>query len=498
MAKADHILAIDQGTTSSRAMIFDRQGRPVATSQREFEQHYPQSGWVEHDADVIWTDTLAVAKDAIAKAGLSAEQINAIGITNQRETVVLWDRATGEPVHRAIVWQDRRTADFCQRLKAEGHEPLVQARTGLLLDPYFSATKLAWLLNEVPDVRRRAAKGELAFGTVDSFLLWHLTGGAVHATDATNASRTMLFDIHRQDWDDDLLAILDIPRAILPEVKDCSTLFGTTPANLFGAPLPVTGIAGDQQAATFGQACFAPGMLKSTYGTGCFALLNTGDQPITSTNRLLTTTAYRLNGKVTYAIEGSIFVAGAAVQWLRDGLKLFADARETESLVKATATTNGVYLVPAFVGLGAPYWDPDARGALLGLTRDSGIGEVVRATLESVAYQTKDLMNAMDSDIEGDGRPSAVRVDGGMVANDWVCQFLADMLDLPVERPEITETTALGAAYLAGLETGLYSSTDFISEAWHRDHRFEPAMAAGDRTKLYDGWKDAVRRIRTS
>ena len=375
MAKADHILAIDQGTTSSRAMIFDRQGRPVATSQREFEQHYPQSGWVEHDADVIWTDTLAVAKDAIAKAGLSAEQINAIGITNQRETVVLWDRATGEPVHRAIVWQDRRTADFCQHLKAEGHEPLVQARTGLLLDPYFSATKLAWLLNEVPDVRRRAAKGELAFGTVDSFLLWHLTGGAVHATDATNASRTMLFDIHRQDWDDDLLAILDIPRAILPEVKDCSTLFGTTPADLFGAPLPVTGIAGDQQAATFGQACFAPGMLKSTYGTGCFALLNTGDQPITSTNRLLTTTAYRLNGKVTYAIEGSIFVAGAAVQWLRDGLKLFADARETESLVMATATTNGVYLVPAFVGLGAPYWDPDARGALLGLTRDSGIGD---------------------------------------------------------------------------------------------------------------------------
>lgn len=498
MAKAKHILAIDQGTTSSRAMIFDQHGRPIATSQREFEQHYPKSGWVEHDADVIWTDTLAVSRDAIEKAGLAASQIDAIGITNQRETVVLWDRATGRPVHRAIVWQDRRTADLCQKLKAEGHEALVQARTGLLLDPYFSATKLAWLLNHIPDAREKAAKGELAFGTVDSFLLWHLSGGVVHATDATNASRTMLFDIHKQAWDDDLLELLDIPHAILPEVKDCSTLFGTTPADLFGTPLPITGIAGDQQAATFGQACFAPGMLKSTYGTGCFALLNTGDQPITSTNRLLTTTAYRLRGKPTYAIEGSIFVAGAAVQWLRDGLKLVDHAGETEAIAKATVSTNGVYMVPAFVGLGAPYWDPNARGALFGLTRDSGIGEVVRATLESVAYQTKDLMNAMDSDIEGDGRPKAVRVDGGMVANDWVCQFLADMLDLPVERPEITETTALGAAYLAGLETGLYPSTDMISQAWHRDRRFEPEMAATDRTKLYNGWKEAIRRVQTS
>ena len=498
MAKAAHILAIDQGTTSSRAMIFDRDGKALATSQREFEQHYPRSGWVEHDAEVIWADTVAVSRDAIAKAGLSADQINAIGITNQRETVVLWDRATGKPVHRAIVWQDRRTADFCQTLKNGGHEALVQERTGLLLDPYFSSTKLAWLLQQVPNARERALKGELAFGTIDSFLLWHLTGGSVHATDATNASRTMLFDIHKQDWDDDLLELLDIPRTILPEVKDCSTVFGTTKADLFGAPLPITGIAGDQQAATVGQACFSPGMLKSTYGTGCFALLNTGDQPVTSTNRLLTTTAYRLKGKPTYAIEGSIFVAGAAVQWLRDGLKLVANAGETEAISRSTSGTNGVYLVPAFVGLGAPYWDPDARGALLGLTRDSGVSEVVRATLESVAYQTKDLMTAMDSDIRGDGKPTAVRVDGGMVANDWVCQFLADMLDLPVERPEMTETTALGAAYLAGLETGLYSSTDAIGEAWQRNRRFEPAMSEDERSRLYTGWQDAVRRVRTN
>ncbi len=497
MAKAEHILAIDQGTTSSRAMIFDRHGRSVATSQREFEQHYPQSGWVEHDADLIWNDTLAVARDTIAKAGLDAREINAIGITNQRETVVVWERATGKPVHRAIVWQDRRTADFCQRLKADGHEALVQERTGLLLDPYFSSTKLAWLLDHVQGAREDAVKGKLAFGTIDSFLLWHLTGGAVHATDATNASRTMLFNIHEQDWDDDLLDLLDIPRALLPEVKDCSTLFGTTPTALFGAPLPITGIAGDQQAATVGQACFAPGMLKSTYGTGCFALLNTGDQPIKSTNQLLTTTAYRLKGKPTFALEGSIFVAGAAVQWLRDGLKLVADAGETEAITRATASTKGVYLVPAFVGLGAPYWDPNARGALLGLSRDSGVGEVVRATLESVAYQTKDLMNAMNSDIKGDGRPVAVRVDGGMVANDWVCQFLADMLALPVERPEITETTALGAAYLAGLETGLYPSTEAISQAWRCDRRFEPVMAERDRAELYAGWQDAVRRVRT-
>ncbi len=497
MAKAEHVLAIDQGTTSSRAMVFDREGRPVASCQKEFEQHYPQSGWVEHDPLVIWTDVLAVSREAIARAGLEAEGISAIGITNQRETVVLWERATGNPVHRAIVWQDRRTAGFCRTLKAAGHEPLVRQRTGLLLDPYFSATKLAWLLDHVAGARDAAEAGELAFGTIDSFLLWHLTGGKVHATDATNASRTMLFDIHKQDWDDDLLALLDIPRAILPEVKDCSTLFGTTPTDLFGAPLPITGIAGDQQAATVGQACFAPGMLKSTYGTGCFALLNTGETAITSTNRLLTTTAYRLNGAPTYAIEGSIFVAGAAVQWLRDGLKLVADAGETEALSRAIDGTDGVYLVPAFVGLGAPYWDPDARGALLGLTRDSGVSHVVRAALEAVAYQTKDLMTAMAGDLQGTTRPTTVRVDGGMVANDWVCQFLADMLDLPVERPEVTETTALGAACLAGLETGLYPSRDAIAQAWRVGRRFTPTMTRSRRDQLYAGWQDAVRRVRT-
>jgi len=497
MAKAEHVLAIDQGTTSSRAIVFDRHGHIVATNQREFEQHFPQSGWVEHDADVIWADTIDVSREAIAKAGLEAAAINTIGITNQRETVVLWDRKTGEPVHRAIVWQDRRTADFCRRLKADGHEPLVQERTGLLLDPYFSSTKLAWLLDNVSGAREAASRGELAFGTIDSFLLWRLTGGTVHATDATNASRTMLFNIHTQGWDDDLLDLLNIPRNLLPEVKDCSTLFGTTPAELFGAPLSVTGIAGDQQAATVGQACFAPGMLKSTYGTGCFALLNTGKTAVTSTNRLLTTTAYRLKGEPTFAIEGSIFVAGAAVQWLRDALKMVAHAGDTEAIARGIADTGGVYLVPAFVGLGAPYWDPDARGALIGLTRDSGIDQVVRATLESVAYQTQDLMAAMAGDIQGDGRPTAVRVDGGMVANDWICQFLADVLNLPVERPEIVETTALGAAYLAGLETGLYPSEGAISDAWRLDRRFEPAMAPADRERLYAGWLDAVRRVRS-
>ena len=405
MSKAGHVLAIDQGTTSSRAIVFDRRGKIVATSQREFEQHYPQSGWVEHDAEVIWRDTVDVSREAIEKAGLEASAIGAIGITNQRETVVLWDRLSGEPVHRAIVWQDRRTAVFCRKLKADGHEPVVQERTGLLLDPYFSSTKLAWLLDNVAGAREAAVKGDLAFGTIDSFLLWRLTGGKVHATDATNASRTMLFNIHEQDWDDKLLTLLDIPRAILPEVKDCSTLFGTTPAELFGAPLPVTGIAGDQQAATFGQACFQPGMLKSTYGTGCFALLNTGETAVTSTNRLLTTTAFRLNGKPTYAIEGSIFAAGAAVQWLRDELKLVEQAGDTEAIAKRIDDAGGVYLVPAFVGLGAPYWDPEARGALMGLTRNSGVDQVVRATLESVAYQTRDLMMAMEGDIRGDGRP---------------------------------------------------------------------------------------------
>jgi glycerol kinase len=498
VARPRHVLAIDQGTTSTRALVFDQAGAPGATSQREFEQHYPQAGWVEHDPDVIWTDSLAVARNALATARLEAADIAAIGITNQRETVVLWERASGRPVYPAIVWQDRRTAARCRQLREEGQGPLVQERTGLLIDPYFSATKLAWLLDEVGGARAAAERGELAFGTIDSFLLWRLTGGRVHATDATNASRTMLYDIHRQDWDDDLLRLLDIPRALLPEVRDCSTLFGTTPAELFGAPLPVTGIAGDQQAATVGQACFAPGMLKSTYGTGCFALLNTGEVAVTSQNRLLTTIAYRLGGRATYALEGSIFVAGAAVQWLRDGLRLIGHAGETEPLAAGIDDTGGVYLVPAFVGLGAPHWDPDARGAIFGLTRSSGVPQIVRAALESVGYQTRDLMAAMHADRGQAGDAGVVRVDGGMVANDWVCQFLADILDVAVERPAVIETTALGAAYLAGLEVGLYPSLEALAGAWRCERRFEPRMSGADRERRYAGWRDAVRRTRST
>jgi glycerol kinase len=505
VANARHVLAIDQGTTSTRAIVFDPNGRPSVSSQREFEQHYPRAGWVEHDPETIWRDVLAVSHDALARAGLGVSEIAAIGITNQRETVVLWERASGKPVHRAIVWQDRRTAVRCRQLQEAGHDGLVQERTGLVIDPYFSATKLAWLLDEVDGARAAAERGELAFGTIDSFLLWHLTGGRVHATDATNASRTMLYNIHQQDWDDDLLGLLAIPRAVLPEVRDSSTLFGTTPSALFGAPLPVTGIAGDQQAATIGQACFAPGMLKSTYGTGCFALLNTGEVAVTSKNRLLTTIAYRLGGRTTYAIEGSIFVAGAAVQWLRDGLKLIDHAGESEPLAAGIYDTGGVYLVPAFVGLGAPYWDPDARGAIFGLTRATGIPQIVRAALESVGYQTRDLMAAMSADLgarygAGDGQAgaSAVRVDGGMVANDWFCQFLADILDLPVERPAVTETTALGAAYLAGLEVGLYPSLEAVARTWRCERRFEPEMSETERQRLYHGWRDAIRRTRAT
>jgi glycerol kinase len=498
LARAQHVLAIDQGTTSTRAIVFDRDGAPVAASQLELQQHYPRPGWVEHDPEIIWRDTLQVCQEALAEARLEPVELAGIGITNQRETVVLWERSSGRPVHRAIVWQDRRTAEQCRRLIADGSEALVRERTGLLVDPYFSATKLAWLLDEVEGARRAAERGELAFGTVDSFLLWRLTGGAVHATDASNASRTMLFDIRRQDWDDDLLALLRIPRAVLPEVRDCSTLFGTTPASLLGAPLPIAGMAGDQQAATIGQACFEPGMLKSTYGTGCFALINTGDRPVMSDNRLLTTIAYRLDGRPTYAIEGSIFVAGAAVQWLRDALKLINRAADTERLASGAADTGGVYLVPAFVGLGAPHWDPDARGALFGLTQGSGIREIARATLEAVGYQTRDLIDAMGADLAGaPTTPRAVRVDGGMVANAWLCQFLADILDLPVERPAVTETTALGAACLAGLAVDLYPSRDTLARSWRCERRFEPAMREGERERLLSGWHDAVRRTRS-
>jgi glycerol kinase len=507
VARARHVLAIDQGTTSTRAIVFDRSGAPVAQRGRELEQHYPRAGWVEHDPETIWQDALAVGRAALAKAKLEPAHVAALGITNQRETVVLWERASGQPVHRAIVWQDRRTAERCRALSAAGHDALVSARTGLVIDPYFSATKLAWLLDEVAGARHAAERGELAFGTIDSFLLWRLTGGAVHATDATNAARTMLYDIHRQDWDDELLRLLRIPRAVLPEVRDCSAAFGATSAALFGAPVPITGIAGDQQAATVGQACFAPGMLKSTYGTGCFALLNTGATPVASRHRLLTTIAYRLAGKTTYALEGSIFVAGAALQWLRDGLKLISHAGESEPLAASIQGTGGVYLVPAFVGLGAPHWDPDARAAILGLTRDSGVAQIVRAALESVGYQTRDLMAAMQADRGGetganatlvDDGGDALRVDGGMVANDWLCQFLADILDLPVERPAVTETTALGAAYLAGLEVGLYPSLEAVAGGWRCARRFEPQMTPAERARLYDGWLDAVRRVRAA
>ena len=489
------ILAIDQGTTSTRSIVFDAAGQPIGQAQVELPQHFPESGWVEHDPEDIWRDTLATMKGALEQAGRGPAELAAIGITNQRETTVLWDRETGKPLHKAIVWQDRRGAAICERLKAEGLEPLIQERTGLLADPYFSGSKIAWLLENVAGARAAAEAGKLAFGTIDSFLLWRLTGGRVHATDATNAARTMIFDIRRQNWDDDLLKALGVPRQILPEVLDCNAEFGTTEAGLLGSSLPVTGIAGDQQAATVGQACLQPGMMKSTYGTGCFALMNTGAEAVTSQNRLLTTIAYRLGGEVTYALEGSIFVAGAAIQWLRDGLKLFAAAEETEALAKAADPAQRVILVPAFVGLGAPYWDSEARGAIFGLTRASGPAEITRAALEAVCFQTRDLLQAMTAD--GAEASVALRVDGGMVANDWLLQFLADILGVPVERPAVTETTALGAACLAGITAGVYSGTEGISEMWRAAGRFEPQMDAAIRDALYAGWSDAVARVRS-
>ena len=492
-----YVLAIDQGTTSSRAIVFDREGRAVGTGQKELRQHFPQDGWVEHDPEDIWRDTVAVCRQALAAAGLEGRDLAAIGITNQRETTALWERGTGSPVHNAIVWQDRRTADLCRKLVADGLEEPVRERTGLVVDAYFSGTKLAWLLDQVPGARQAAEHGALAFGTVDSFLLWRLTGGKVHATDATNASRTMLFDIRRQAWDQELLRALRIPDSVLPEVKDCAALFGTTDPALFGAAVPVMGIAGDQQAATIGQACFAPGMSKSTYGTGCFMLVNTGERCVASRNRLLTTVAYRLDGRVTYAIEGSIFAAGATVQWLRDGLGIIRSAAESEAMARAVPGTDGVYLVPAFTGLGAPHWDPDARAAILGLTRDSEAAHIVRAALEAVAYQTADLAEAMAADMaESDHALASLRVDGGMVVNDWLCQFLADVLARPVERPAVVETTALGAAYLAGLAAGLHPSTEAVAAAWRLDRRFEPRLAAAERQRLLEGWHKAVTRVR--
>jgi glycerol kinase len=483
------LLAIDQGTTSTRAMAFAPDGTPLADAQQEFVQHYPRDGWVEHDAEEIWAKTLAVARAVLARG----EQPVAIGITNQRETTLLWDRKTGAPAHKAIVWQDRRGAEHCRRLVAEGHDKLIRATTGLVVDSYFSATKLAWLLDNVPGARARAERGDLAFGTVDSFLLWRLTAGRVHATDATNASRTMLFDIARQDWSDELLALFRVPRAVLPEVRDTAGPFGETDPALFGAAIPITGMAGDQQAATFGQACFAPGAVKSTYGTGAFIVMNAGERVPTPAAGLLATVAWRLGGKPTYAVEGAIFNAGTAIKWLRDELKLIASAGESEALAQALPGNRGVYFVPAFTGLGAPHWDPEARGALFGLQRDTGRAEIARAALEAACYQTRDLVDAMRGGGHGGG---LLRVDGGMVGNDWMLQFLADILGAPVERPRVAETTALGAALLAGFGAGLYRSLDEVSGAWQRDRRFEPAMAAAERERLVARWRALVARVR--
>ena len=486
-----HILAIDQGTTSSRAILFDAALRLVASAQQEFPQAYPAPGWVEHDPADLWATVLATARAAIAKAGIAPGDIAAIGITNQRETTLIWDRETGTPIHNAIVWQDRRTADICAALKAAGHEPMITARTGLLLDPYFSATKVKYLLDRVPGARERARAGKLAFGTVDSFLIWRLTGGRVHATDATNAARTMLYNIGTNAWDAEICAMLDVPMSLLPEVRDCADDFGMTEPALFGAAIPIAGVAGDQQAATVGQACFQPGMMKSTYGTGCFALLNTGAEMVPSKSRLLTTIAYRLGGQTTYALEGSIFIAGAVVQWLRDGLKIIGAASETQALAKAADAAQGVVLVPAFTGLGAPYWRPDCRGAVFGLTRNSGPAELARAALESVGYQTRDLLEAMQADW-GRAAQGVLRVDGGMTASDWTMQFLSDIIDAPVDRPAITETTALGAAYLAGLQTGLCPEPAVFASDWALERRFQPQMDSETRSTKYARWQRAV------
>ena len=492
------VLAIDQGTTSSRAIVFRSDISIAATAQQEFPQHFPASGWVEHEPEDIWTSTVTVCREALEKAGLNAKDIAAIGITNQRETTVVWDRATGKAVHRAIVWQDRRTADICAKLKAEGHEPTISAKTGLIIDPYFSGTKVAWILDHVPGARERAARGELMFGTVDCYLLWRLTAGRVHATDATNASRTLLFNIHTGEWDDELLKILRVPRSMLPEVKDSSAKFGDSDPSLFGGAIAISGIAGDQQAATIGQACFTPGMIKSTYGTGCFALLNTGTTPVASKNKLLTTIAYQLNGKRTYALEGSIFVAGSAVQWLRDGLGIIKQASETGPLADKSDSMQSVYLVPAFVGLGAPYWNPRVRGALFGLTRNTGPAELAHAALESVCYQTFDLREAMRADWPGEKAANVLRVDGGMTASDWTMQRLADLLDAPVDRPMIQETTALGAAYLAGLQAGVYPEPAKFADNWRLEHRFKPSMSAATRERKLAGWARAVKGVLAS
>lgn len=491
---AEYILAIDQGTTSSRALVFDSSGNQVSLGQQEFTQHFPENGWVEHDPDEIWQTTVNSCREALRQAGIGAEDILCIGITNQRETTVVWDRSSGEAVYPAIVWQDRRTADYCKDLKQDaGLVEKVQQKTGLLLDPYFSATKLRWILNEVPGAREKAERGELAFGTIDSYLLWRLSNGENHGTDATNASRTMLFNIESQEWDKELLSLFDIPESVLPEVKDCAADFGQASAEILGAAIPITGMIGDQQAAAFGQGCFAEGMAKSTYGTGCFLLMNTGETILKSENQLLGTVAYRLDGKTSYAIEGSIFMAGATMQWVRDGLRLIENAGDSESLAEETSDSLSVYLVPAFTGLGAPYWDPEARGAIFGMTRDTGVKEVVTAALLSVCYQTRDLVDA----IAADGASlQTLRVDGGMVKNNYVLQKLADILNVEVHRPVITETTALGAAYMAGLKQGVFASLDEIASKWQLESNFIPGKSEEWRQERYAGWQDAVARTR--
>ncbi|MBO9431855.1 glycerol kinase GlpK [Sulfitobacter sp. R18_1] len=490
-----HILAIDQGTTSSRAIIFDGNMSVTATAQEEFPQHFPRSGWVEHDPGDLWSTTAGTCRAVIEKAGLRPDDITAIGITNQRETTLVWDAKTGKPVHNAIVWQDRRTADFCRALRESGDDKIITERTGLLADPYFSGTKLKWILDNVEGARERARAGELLFGTVDSYLIWKLTGGARHVTDATNAARTMLYDIHKGRWSTTICKMFDVPLEMLPEVQDCAADFGTTRPDLFGREIPILGVAGDQQAATIGQACFQPGMMKSTYGTGCFALLNTGETAVTSTNRLLTTIAYQLDGKPTYALEGSIFVAGAVVQWLRDGLKMIREAGETQALAEQADPHQNVVLVPAFVGLGAPYWNAECRGAIYGLTRNSGPAELARAALESVGYQTRDLLEAMQADWAAQGQPGEIatlRVDGGMSASDWAMQFLSDVIGASVDRPDVLETTALGAAWLAGQRAGIYPDMEGFAREWALDRRFETQMNEAAREEKYGAWQRAV------
>lgn len=490
-----YLLSLDQGTTSSRAVLFSTDGKLVAMQQQEFAQHFPQSGWVEHDPEHIWSSTIDSLKILLAKNNISAADIISTGITNQRETTIVWDRKTGEPIYNAIVWQDRRTADYCLDVKRQaGIEEMIQQRTGLLLDPYFSATKLVWLLDNVKGARARAEKGELAFGTVDTFLLWRLTGGKVHATDATNAARTLIFNIHNQEWDKDLLRLFNIPRSLLPEVKDSAADFGVIDASIVGGEIPIGGIAGDQQAALVGQACFKEGMAKSTYGTGCFMIMNTGAKALNSTHRLLTTVAYRINGQTTYALEGSIFMAGATIQWIRDGLRLIDSAGEAQPLAEETGYENPVYMVPAFTGLGAPYWDPQARGAIFGLSRDTGIKEIVTAGLQAVCYQSRDLVQAMMQD---GVQPQELRVDGGMVVNNWLMQFLADILGISIARPEVTETTALGVALLAGLHAGVYKNLDELEQVWQYNRGYTPSLSMTRREALYRGWLQAVERVRS-